>query len=225
MIQGRGPDGRPIIASLPDLTDALDRPPRNSVTFRAILAPVGAGLAVAVAFAFWNRPQDFPPGMDAVREPVATVRTALPPPPAMVAVHVSGAVLNPGLVVMASGSRVADAIAAAGGGMPGSNLGGVNLAAFVTDGMRLTVPWIDGDPQQPPSEIGSGEPRGFPVDLNRAGSERLAELPGVGEVLATRIITHRETHGPFESLEDLLDVPGIGEGKLAGLRDYAVVGR
>ena len=63
------------------------------------------------------------------------------------------------------------------------------------------------------------------MDLNQAGVEQLTELPGVGEVIATRIVTHREANGPFAVLEDLLDVPGIGEGKLAGLRDYAVVSR
>jgi len=59
--------------------------------------------------------------------------------------------------------------------------------------------------------------------VNRAGVDRLADLPGVGQVLASRILAYRETHGPYETLEDLLGVPGIGEGKLAGLRDHAVV--
>lgn len=151
------------------------------------------------------------------------VRTA-PPPSESLTVHVSGAVVDPGLVVLADGSRVADAIVAAGGGMPGSDLGRINLAALVGDGMHLVVPWIGGSSDSNQA-FENEEALGFPVDLNRADVERLTELPGVGEVLATRIVTHRETNGPFEVLEDLLDVPGIGEGKLAGLRDYAVVRR
>ena len=64
-----------------------------------------------------------------------------------------------------------------------------------------------------------------PVDLNRADHEALTSIPGVGEVLALRIVAHREAHGPFLTMEDLLDVPGIGEGRLAGMRDYVEVGR
>lgn len=146
------------------------------------------------------------------------------PPPRLLTVHVSGAVLHPGLVILVDGSRVADAIAAVGGGMPASDLGRMNLAALVADGMQLVVPWMDGgSPGNPPLEDQGSSV--FPVDLNQAGVEQLTELPGVGEVIATRIVTHRTVNGPFTVLEDLLDVPGIGEGKLAGFRDYAVVGR
>ena len=188
-----------------------------------MLITAGAGLAVAVAFGFWHRPHPSPPAIGAAPAPPELERKVAPPPE-LVTVHVSGAVLHPGLVVLVDGSRVADAVAAAGGGMPRSDLGRINLAAFVADGMHLVVPWIDdgslGNPRF--ESVGSS---GFPVDLNQAGAERLTELPGVGEVLANRIVVHREAHGPFAVLEDLLDVPGIGEGKLAGFRDYAVVGR
>ena len=188
-----------------------------------MLITAGAGLAVAVAFGFWHRPHPSPPAIGAAPAPPELERKVAPPPEP-VTVHVSGAVLHPGLVVLVDGSRVADAVAAAGGGMPRSDLGRINLAAFVADGMHLVVPWIDdgslGNPRF--ESVGSS---GFPVDLNQAGAERLTELPGVGEVLANRIVVHREAHGPFAVLEDLLDVPGIGEGKLAGFRDYAVVGR
>ena len=186
-----------------------------------MLVTAGAGLAVALAFAFWHRPQASPPEVEMVPAFPAEVRTA-PAQPGSVTVHVSGAVADPGLVVLVKGSRAADAIAAAGGGIPGSNLGGINLAALVTDGMQLVVPWIDGTSNSN-SLLADDRLSGFPVDLNRAGVEQLTELPGVGEVLANRILAHREEHGPFTVFEDLLDVPGIGERKLAGLRDYAVV--
>lgn len=188
-----------------------------------MLVTVGAGLAVAVAFAFWHRPQPVPPGIGVTPELPEITRPAAAPP-ALLTVHVSGAVLRPGLVILGEGSRVADAVAAVGGGMPGSDLGRLNLAALIADGMHIVVPWVDGGSQgsAPIEDEGSSS---FPVNLNQAGVERLSELPGVGEVLAARIVAHREARGPFAVVEDLLDVPGIGEGKLAGLRDYAVVRR
>ncbi len=183
---------------------------------------IGAGLAVALAFAFWHRPQVSPATLGVVRDP-PVAEQSVGPVPALLTVHVSGAVRRPGLVVLETGSRVADAVAAAGGGLPGSDLGRINLAAVVTDGVRLVVPWFGAQGEDAPG-VGNGDSSGFPVDVNRADLDRLVELPGVGEVLAARILAYREDHGPFKVLEDLLDVPGIGEGKLAGLRDFAAVG-
>lgn len=201
------------------MSNIEDRRPQETAPWRVVAWCVGSGLALAMGFAYWYRPQPPPP----IARPAVAVR---PDPSAelardvMLAVHVSGAVHAPGLVVLPEGSRVADAIAAAGGARPGGRLGGVNLAARVTDGMHLVVPWSASDVPQADQGTGSGDGR---VDVNRAGADELTALPGVGEVLAARIEAYRETHGPFAVLEDLLDVPGIGEGKLAGLRDYAVV--
>ncbi len=177
---------------------------------------------LVVALAFWYRPQapppSIPPAPATMVSPVAATSAV-----ALITVHVSGAVSRPGLVSLVEGSRVADALAKAGGALAGGALSGINLAAPVADGMQIVVPWVsDGSTGSPRA---SGESSDLPVDLNRAGIERLTSLPGVGEVLASRIVAHRETHGPFSSMKDLLDVPGIGEGKLAGLRDYAAVGR
>ena len=184
---------------------------------------VGAGLLFTMLFALWRRP-DHPmaPAAPAVVPPAAAAPAAPPPAPALVTVHVSGAVTAPGLVSLPEGSRAADAIAAAGGARPGGRLGSINLAAEVTDGMHLVVPWKDDGPAGAAVSHGTSA-RDFPIDVNRAEVDQLTRLPGVGEVLALRIAAHRETHGSFQSLEDLLDVPGIGEGKLAGLRDYAAV--
>lgn len=140
-------------------------------------------------------------------------------PVATLTVHVAGAVVDPGLVTVAEGARVADAIAAAGGATRGADLGGVNLAATVTDGMQLTVPVLGAVSGGPSAGATDGL-----VDVNRAGVEELMRLDGVGEVLARRIIAHREANGPFETVEDLLDVAGIGEGKLAAIRDAATAG-
>ena len=201
------------------MSNIEDRPPPETAPWRVVVWCVGSGLALAMGFAYWHRPP--PPAPIAL--PAVTVRPDLPAEGtrgAMLAVHVSGAVQAPGLVALPEGSRVADAIAAAGGARPGGRLGEVNLAARVTDGMHLVVPWSGGD--APRQDRGTGTQDGR-VDVNRAGADELTALPGVGEVLAARIEAYRETHGPFAVLEDLLDVPGIGEGKLAGLRDYAVV--
>ena len=127
-------------------------------------------------------------------------------------VHVSGAVERPGLVTVPSAARVADVVAAAGGAKSGADLGELNLAATVRDGEQIVVPM--------PGEVspGLGEAsRG--IDLNRSPAAELEELPGVGPVLASRIVEYREANGPFSEIEDLLDVGGIGEAKLAAMRD------
>lgn len=131
-----------------------------------------------------------------------------------ITVHVSGAVAVPGLVRLPAGARAADAVAAAGGALPEAALGSVNLAAPLVDGQRLEVPSVGTGPAEP----GTGR-----VAINSASAADLETLPGVGPVLARRIVEHRESHGPFRAPEDLLDVPGIGEAKLAALRDVVQV--
>ena len=194
------------------------------VSRRGALLVLGSALVIVIGFAWWNRPQAQPaasrPSPEVVVVPVSAVATA----PAPATVHVSGAVAAPGLVVLPEGSRVADAIAGVGGALPGSELRLVNLAAPVTDGMHLDIPWA-GDRAGAGARPSSGAGSGYPVDLNRADHEALMGIPGVGEVLAMRIVSYRDAHGPFMTMEDLLDVPGIGEGRLAGMRDYVEVAR
>ena len=127
-------------------------------------------------------------------------------------VHVSGAVERPGLVTVPSVARVADVIAAAGGAKSGAELGGLNLAATVRDGDQVVVP-VPGEASPGSAEASRG------IDLNRSSAAELEELPGVGPVLASRIVEFREANGPFSEIEDLLDVGGIGEAKLAAMRD------
>ncbi len=130
----------------------------------------------------------------------------------MIVVHVSGAVLNPGLVTVPSTARIADVIASAGGAGPGADLGCLNLAATVRDGDQVVVPMPGDTPL-------AGRDEGRGIDLNRSSAAALEELPGVGPVLAARIVAFREANGPFTSVEDLLDVGGIGEAKLGAMRD------
>lgn len=135
-------------------------------------------------------------------------------PREVVVVHVSGAVERPGVVRLAAGTRVIDAIEAAGGARPGAALGDVNLAAEVVDGSQIRVPRI-GDPP-----TGGGAAQDGIVVVNQADVAALEALPGVGPVLAARIVEHRDLHGPFQTPEDLLDVSGIGESILARLRPH-----
>lgn len=127
-----------------------------------------------------------------------------------ITVHASGAVLRPGLVVVPQHARIADVVRAAGGLTSDADLAGVNLAASVGDGDHVVVPRMGELVRSGVSAAG--------VDLNRASASELEELQGVGPVLAERIVDHRDEHGPFRTVEDLLDVPGIGEAKLALMR-------
>jgi competence protein ComEA len=138
---------------------------------------------------------------------------------AALTVHVSGSVVRPGLVTVGEGARAADAIAAAGGATPEADLGALNLAEPVFDGTRLHVPKL-GQTEVVPA---TGTEADGLISINRATATELQDLPGVGPVLAQRIIDHRDDIGGFSAVEDLLDVPGIGERILAGMRDLIVV--
>ena len=137
-------------------------------------------------------------------------------------VAVVGLVGRPGLVTVPSGSRVADAIEAAGGLLPGTDPAAVNLAAVVADGQQIAVgvPAAGGSaPAGPPA----GSPSSGLVDLNAATAEQLDALPGIGPVLAQRIVAHRDESGPFRSVDQLDDVPGIGPAIAAELAELVTV--
>lgn len=132
-------------------------------------------------------------------------------------VYVSGWVSTPGVVEVAEGAIVADAVAAAGGATQGALLDAVNLARPLTEGEHVQIPG-PGDSLS----VGSGSPGDSAdglIPINQADVSALEGLPGVGPVLAERIVAHREANGPFEVVEDLLEVSGIGEAKLASMRD------
>lgn len=130
------------------------------------------------------------------------------------AVHVAGWVVAPGVVEVAEGSIVADAVEAAGGLRTGALVDQINLAAPVHAGDQIIVPG--------PDDFAADHQEG-PIHLNRATSSDLQGLPGVGPVLAERIVTYREDNGPFQQIEDLLQVPGIGEAKLSSIRELVRV--
>ncbi|MEE2523347.1 helix-hairpin-helix domain-containing protein [Pseudarthrobacter sp. J75] len=142
--------------------------------------------------------------------------------PAVAVIHVAGAVNAPGVVTIAVGSRVNDAIIAAGGASAGSDPGRLNLAAVVTDGQKIYVPRpgeeLPAEPAgSPPAAGGAAASPGAPgsqggakVNLNTATSSELATLPKVGPVLAQKIIDWRVEHGPFSTVEELDAVDGVG---------------
>lgn len=158
---------------------------------------------------------------------------------AQLVVHVAGAVAAPGVVRLPQGSRVVDAVAAAGGLRPDAEPDRVNLAAPLTDGERVVVPILgQPDPVELPGAVapspasggsaaadaGATGALGQPVDLNTATVEQLDTLPGVGPATASAILDHRTSEGPFRSVDELIEVRGIGEAKLEALRDLVTVG-
>lgn len=141
------------------------------------------------------------------------------PVAAVIYVHVLGQVADPGLYELPDGARAVDAVAAAGGFTEQADAGGVNLARFVSDGEQIVVPAIGEAPAgAAPGMTGDGL-----VNLNTADAATLDTLPGIGPATAAKILSWREQHGRFESVDDLLDVGGIGEAKLDAIRDLVTV--
>ncbi len=154
---------------------------------------------------------------------VAPIRPAVgggPTATKKIVVDVVGAVARPGLYRLATGSRVADAVARAGGLTRRAERTAVNLAAPLADGEQLLVA------ARGASGVGaSGGPAGpaaSPVSLSTATAEQLDSLPGVGPVTAQKIIAYREQNGPFASVEALDAIPGIGPARIADLKGLAV---
>lgn len=139
-------------------------------------------------------------------------------------VHVGGAVRSPGLYRLPDGARVDDAVQAAGGVLEDADLDALNLAARVKDGDKVLVPSQSGEAEA--SAGGSamaGGMQGGLVNLNTATIADLETLPGIGPALAQRIIDFRESNGGFRTVDDLLEVPGIGAKKFEELKDHVTV--
>ena len=156
-------------------------------------------------------------------EPVAAPSAS--PSPAILIVHVAGWVEQEGVYDLPEGSRVIDALDAAGGPKRGAELSALNLAAPLTDGQQVLVPRsVLGAPTGAVAEGAVAEAGASTlVNINSATAEELETLPGIGEVLAATIIQYREEHGPFTSVDQLVDVSGIGEVTLEELRDHVTV--
>jgi competence protein ComEA len=135
-----------------------------------------------------------------------------------VVVDVEGRVAEPGVRTLPPGSRVIDALTAAGGALPGTDLSALNQARVLVDGEQVLVGLVPpaGAPATVPGRGGrgkggrAGEGGAQPVHLNSAAAEDLEELPGIGPALAQRIVDYRTAHGPFHSVDDLQQVSGFG---------------
>ncbi|WP_432512549.1 ComEA family DNA-binding protein [Kineococcus sp. SYSU DK001] len=231
---------------LADRTPPALRTARVRVGPRAALGAVLVALAVAAGLVLLtgrDRPGDVAAqgnplpvrsataeatASDPVPDPAPSPRPTGAPSPGTVVVHVAGRVVSGGVVTLAAGSRVADALAAAGGAAAEADLDGLNLARVLADGEQVLVPGPgDPAPAAPPAgrapAAAPAAAAAAPVDLNTATAADLDALPGVGEVLAGRIVAWRTENGPFSAVEDLGEVQGIGPKVLEGLRDLVTV--
>jgi competence protein ComEA len=137
-----------------------------------------------------------------------------------VVVHVAGAVREPGVYKLAASARVDEAVARAGGPTRRADLSGLNLAAKVEDGRQVLVPERSGGASPASGSAAAAAPaEGQPVNLNTATLEQLDTLSGIGPLTAQKILDFREERGGFGSVEELGEVPGIGEKRLASLRE------
>jgi competence protein ComEA len=147
---------------------------------------------------------------------------ASPSPEVVVLVDVAGWVRRPGVYEFTEGARVIDAIDAAGGARSGAVLEALNLAAPLTDGTQILVP-REGEEGVAPAPVTGGAVAGGLVNVNSAIATELEELPGIGEVIAQRIIDYRTENGPFATVDELLDVSGIGDAILESIRELVTV--
>jgi len=144
--------------------------------------------------------------------------------PAEVGVYVVGAVLNPGVYFLPQGSRVEDALEAAGGSTEEADLAWVNLAKRVYDEEQIYVPRLgEENPPLPPPSGSSGGQAGGKININTASAAELETLPGIGPVLAQRVVDYREANGPFAAIEDIKNVRGIGEATFEEIKELIFV--
>ena len=155
------------------------------------------------------------PAVTPLRAPVH----AKPPAAKLLVVDVAGAVRHAGLYRLRSGSRIDDAVAAAGGPTAKARLDSVNLAAPIADGEQIVVPRRGAAVSVGASPPAAGSSPSAPLDLNSATLEQLESLPGIGPVTAQKILDYRQEHGAFSSVDELDAVPGIGPARMDTLRD------
>jgi competence protein ComEA len=182
-----------------------------------VLLGVMAGFVLAGVLIFVSRA---PAGEPILLQPAPTK--------APVAVHVIGAVPRPGLYEFAEGARVQDAIDAAGGILAEGNVDALNLAALLEDGQQLVIPYKDGSvptegpapPELPAStEAPTNDSNVELVNINTASLDELNALPGIGPTTAQKIIDYRDENGEFSTIEDIMNVSGIGPATFEDIKD------
>ena len=199
-------------------------PSAASDRLRWLLTVVIVGVSV-VALLLWWRASSAPDPAVLLPAPSsdAVPATAQPREPAMIGVDVVGAVQRPGLYYLAESTRVDDAIKAAGGFAPDADRDAINLAVRLKDEQQLRVPRV-GELVQPvehPAISTSAVPAR--LNLNSADAQALEALPGIGPVTAGLIVEYRTAHGPFQSVDQLQDVNGVGDATISTIRDLVTV--
>ncbi len=222
------------------LADAVGNRAVRLVPSRRAVAGVAVVVLLVGAFSGWRllagRPRSTPVSAAGADGPIgtplarsSTARSAAVTTPArsstaaQVVVDVVGKVRRPGLVRLPAGSRVDDAIRAAGGALPGADLSAVNLARVLVDGEQIAVGTSGAPPPSGPAGGTATTSAGALINLNTATADQLDALPGVGPVLAQRIIDWRTQHGRFDAIDQLRDVPGIGDAKFAEIRALVTI--
>lgn len=230
----------------PRVRDLLSRAGLGGLSDQAALAVcvVCVGAVVLATWRFWPRSagEEFPalPEAPAASGETSGAAAGASVPAdsdaALVVVHVVGAVLRPGVYSLPVGSRVADAVAAAGGNTGNAAPNAVNLARVLADGEQVYLPTADeasataaaagvtGAPGSAAAPGAGSATAAGKVDLNRATAADLDTLPGIGPATAQKIVDDRATNGPFKTVEDLMRVSGIGEKKFDALKDLVTVG-
>ncbi len=200
---------------------------RDSIVLVAVV-----GIVAAAALLLWQRnpPAQIAPPSEPIEAPTAVdpgaAGTPKASPTAVVLVHVSGAVVRPGLYELPFGARVADAIDLAKGPRPSADLDSLNLAESLADGQKVDVPRKGEAIAVLPAPTTTGSPEGSSgtvIDLNTADQAALETIPGVGPVTASAILAYRDEIGGFEAIDQLLEVTGIGPATLESMRPYVSV--
>jgi competence protein ComEA len=199
----------------------------RSLERRELISLVVVGALVVAAAAFWYvRSLPGEVSVHLAEDGGSSAGPALmasPSPAPTILVHVAGWVRRPGVYQFNEGDRVIDAVRKAGGARPGADLASVNLAALLSDAQQVVILKKGGTP----GSIGAGTVAGpggeALVNINTATLDQLETLPGIGPTLAQRIIDYRVEHGPFRSVDELLEVSGIGDQRLADLRSKVAI--
>lgn len=190
-------------------------------TLKSILyMTAGILFGLFVALLIWVVSRN-PRGQAVTLRPVPTEKPII--------VHVTGAVPRPGVYALGQGSRVQDAISAAGGFLADAEKSGINLARALEDGEQLEIPYAEGaspviGTEIPPLVLTEPSSNSELININTASQAELETLPGIGQTTAQRIIEYREQNGPFVNTEDIINVAGIGSGTYERIKDLITVG-